>query len=395
MKQGWLKILDLCSEYSLYGLILFIPISTAAVETFFGFCLLFFMIKKAINPDFKIFKSYTHLFLLLFIIFSAASLFNSGPYIIKSLKALFFKWAEYVLIFLIAQDTLANFKRRRHICIYILLGMACILVIDSFSQHFLGIEFIRQRGMFRPGGYSRLFSVTASFQHYNDYASFLVVALSLSLALLIPKQKKIYNFGLYLLIGLTIASLLLTFSRGSWLAFVLSLVLMLFISRKVKKIFPILAAFIILIISLPGTKERVDFTFGVTGDADRFIVWRSAARMIKENPFLGKGLGTFMDYFHKYVPQLFVQYAHNCYLQIWAEAGIFSLLFFLIFLSLLLLGGIKTFKAKGDYIALGLVCGIFGFLVHSFFDTQFYSLQMSSFFWAAAGILQSITTEVK
>jgi O-antigen ligase len=74
-------------------------------------------------------------------------------------------------------------------------------------------------------------------------------------------------------------------------------------------------------------------------------------------------------------------------LQIWAETGIFSLLSFLIFLTLLLGRGIKAFMINQNSLVLGLLCGISGFLVHSFFDTHLYSLQLAFLFWSMAGLL--------
>ena len=112
--------------------------------------------------------------------------------------------------------------------------------------------------------------------------------------------------------------------------------------------------------------------------------------MIRDHPFVGRGIGTFMDYFHDYMPQFPTEYAHNCFLQIWAETGMFALLAFLGFCIILLGTGMKTFLRTNNYAVLGLVCGLFGFLVHSFFDTQLYSLPLSMLFWSAAGVLWAI-----
>lgn len=391
MKERCLRILDYAGEYSLYGLIFFIPISSAGIEIFFGFILLFYLLKKIIKPDFIFFKSYMHLFLLFFFLFSALSLFNSGYYIIKSFKALFFKWAEYIALFLIVADTLRNSKKRIYICLFILLGVGCLVGIDALSQRFTGIEFLRHKSMVEINKESGLYGVTASFHHYNDFGTYLVFILSLAIALFVSKQKKLYKIALFLLIILLIAGLLLTFSRASWLGFITSLVLMLLISRKFKQLLPILGIFIILLIFIPIAKERAAFTSQYTEGAGRFIIWQSAFRMITERPFLGNGLGTFMDYFHKYTPNLYTQYAHNCFLQIWSESGIFSLLSFLCFIGLLLFKGIKTFRVTNDYFLLGLTCGIFGFLVHSFFDTPLYSLQLATLFWSMLGFVVVLT----
>ena len=116
--------------------------------------------------------------------------------------------------------------------------------------------------------------------------------------------------------------------------------------------------------------------------------------MIKENPFLGKGIGTFMDYFPKYTQNLGAQYAHNCFLQIWAETGIFSLLSFLLFAGSILLRGIRylwTVPVRGFPFLIGLISSFFAFLVGSFFETHLYSLQLSVLFWFIGGWLLALT----
>jgi O-antigen ligase len=102
-----------------------------------------------------------------------------------------------------------------------------------------------------------------------------------------------------------------------------------------------------------------------------------------------------MSYFAKYIPNLGVMYAHNCYLQIWAEAGIFTLLSFLAFLVILLIKGIRAFRKNKSFILLGLICGILGFAVHSFFDTHLYSLQLSALFWLMSGFSQGLIDKAK
>jgi O-antigen ligase len=131
----------------------------------------------------------------------------------------------------------------------------------------------------------------------------------------------------------------------------------------------------------------VFITFFSGGDATRFAIWKGAWGMIKGHPFLGVGLGTFMANFSRFTKGLGVQYAHNCFLQIWAETGVFALVSFIGFISLVLWEGITTFRRTQDGIVLGLICAIFASLVHSFFDTHLYSLQLAVLFWFLAGML--------
>ncbi|MFH1752917.1 MAG: hypothetical protein ABH875_01920, partial [Candidatus Omnitrophota bacterium] len=55
----------------------------------------------------------------------------------------------------------------------------------------------------------------------------------------------------------------------------------------------------------------------------------------------------------------------------------------------ILVCGIRAALRSSDLMLMGLVCGIFGFLVHGFFDNHFYSLQLSFLFWTLAGLCRS------
>lgn len=384
MKGKWIRFFDHLVEYSLYLMIFWIPISKAGIEICSTLAIFAFCLKKILKPDFKFFSKPVNFFLFFFIAFNALSLLNSGPYLKKSLIALIFKWGEYFLIFFLFEDNFSNRRRIRN-AIFILLSVSILIGIDGLFQYFFMFDFLRHRGLVAlSNGVS---AITVAFNHYNDFGAYLIVIFSLVSALFISKQRWLVKWVLALMLILFETCLLLTFSRGSWIGLISALFLMLFISRKFKEVVSILSIFILLLITMPIIKERLAFIFKIGGDADRFIVWKSAFSMIKENPFLGKGIGTFMDYFSKRVPNLAVQYAHNCFLQIWVETGIFSLLSFLAFVISLLSKGVAAFKKNNNYILLGILCGIFGFLVHSFFDTNFYSLQLSALFWSIAGIL--------
>ncbi|MDP2939837.1 MAG: O-antigen ligase family protein [Candidatus Omnitrophota bacterium] len=394
LKDKWINIADIIVEYCLYGAIFFIPKSKAAIEIFVCLAIFFFLIKKILKPDFKFLKSISCLFLLLFIVFSALSIFNSHIYIKKGLRALIGKWMEYAIIFLLVKDTLKNKIRFRN-AIFILLIFGVVVGIDGFIQGLSGVELLwdNPMGVTNNG----LAAITGPFRHHNDFGAYLLVIIALMIGIWLSDNLKFINkILLAFCIGLLLLSMLLAYSRGSWLGFIFALILMLALSRRFKLIIPLLSIFILLLFFLPGVKGRSILTFQfnspnllIWNDADRFRVWGVAFRMIRENPFLGKGLGTFMDYFSKYKPNIVVQYAHNCFLQIWAEAGIFSLVSFLAFAASVLFEGINKFKQNNDFVLLGLVASMFAFLVHSFFDTNLYSLQLSILFWLCMGLVSA------
>lgn len=393
MKEKIVKYLEYITEYSFYSLIFFTPISIAAIEISTTLIIISFYLKKTYKHDYKLlFKSF-NLFLMLFYIFSGLSLFNSGSYLTKSLWALFFKWGKYLLIFIIAQDFFSNSRLIRNASV-IFLFTGLLLGIDGIFQHTFGIDFIRHKSiMLRPEfSLIKVNAVRATFQHYNDFGAYLVIAISFIISLSLSERiKRIYRWILFfsgIVLGIC---LLLTLSRGSWLSFMAAIALMMFLSNKAKKIIPLTAIIlIILFLAIPEFRMMGAFTFGPSGDMDRFKVWQTAFAMIKDHPILGQGIGTFMANFRKYMPNLIIQYAHNCFLQIWAETGIFSLLSFLGFLVLLFSEWIKAFNKNHNLLILGLLCGIFGFLVHSFFDTDLYSLQLSVLFWFTVGLTTAV-----
>lgn len=393
-----LGIADKMSEYSLYAVIFFIPISIAAVESFICFALLGFIIKKIILPDFTFIKSHFSFVLLLFLIFCSFSLFNSGLYINKSINALFFKWGQYILIYFLVQDTLFSYRRIKN-AVVILLFAGSLVALDGLFQYFFGWEFRGRQIIVTAGGIK---AITGPFKHYNAFAAYLVCVLILFITTIFDrnsfkfsdflKNKAMYCLKFFLLF-LLLCCFLLTFSRGGWFSFLFASLLIGFFSRKWEHVVSVFSFFIIILVLAPAIRERLMFIFQPGGDANRFGIWNVAWNMIKENPFLGKGVGTFMAYFTNYNNVLGVQYAHNSFLQILAETGIFAFSSFVAFITLILWQGIKSFLKFHDYLVLGLLCAIFGYLVHSFFDNHLYSLQLAVLFWFMAGMLVVVSKD--
>lgn len=103
-------------------------------------------------------------------------------------------------------------------------------------------------------------------------------------------------------------------------------------------------------------------------------IWRDSLSIFRAHPILGAGLGSFETVYPQYghsdgttvVPQ-----AHNDYLQILADAGIFGGVALLTFLALFFQALFKSLRIKDSRlksVALGVGGGVIAMLVHSFFD---------------------------
>lgn len=384
MKDRIYNLFIVLGEYALYGLLFFLPISNALIESFAGLALFSFVGRKIIKPDFRFLKFWPNIILYVFLLFSALSLFNSGAYLVKSLNALFGKWMQYLGICLIFQDAIYDekvFKRG----IWVFLSSAILIILSGLSQYFFGLEFLRNRSIYELSGGTH--PITSSFVHYNSFGGYLVVVLALTVALLLANNNfGVKAFGLLALTMFSTLAIVFTFSRGSLLAFAISFIFIcIFAKRHLKWLIPVILIGIVIFL-FPAFHERLLFTFKTYGDANRFKYWVVAMKMIGEHPFLGMGVGTFMANFSKFQPYLAPAYAHNCYLQIWAETGIFSLISFLAFAASVIYLGIKKFVISKDYVLLGLLAGVIGFLIHSLFDVNLYSLQLVILFWVWVGL---------
>jgi O-antigen ligase len=388
MKEKTYKIFSFINEYSLYGILFFLPISKAIIESLFGLALLAFVLKNCLKPDLRFLKTAVNLTLLVVFLFFALSLFNNGKYLAKSLSALFLKWGEYFALFYLFQDAIRD-RKKGELAVRVFFISSFIVVADCIFQRLVGHDFFRWKAPDILG--SGAIALRAAFNNYNSLSSYLVIAISIMAGLLLRAQKAFLRTVLWIILAFACFALVLTFSRGGWLGFILACLVILSLRPKSYGLLVAFCIFGTLLFLIPEVKERFLFIFKTGGDTNRFLTWKETWGMVQQNPFLGKGIGTFMDYFPKQIPWLIIGYAHNCYLQIWFESGIFSLISFLAFITMVIFGGFKAFLRDNDFLVLGISAGLTGFLLHSFFDTQFYSLQLSFLFWSIAGILVSLT----
>jgi len=386
LKDRLYHFFALVGEYALYGLLFSLAVSNALVECFALLMLIGFLGRKIIKPDFSYLKFWPNIFLVLFLLFGSLSLFNSGDYLNKSIHALLGKWMQYWGICIIAQDNLYDQKIVKR-GIWAFLFGASLAVFSGLSQYYLGIEFLRNRAMLDATS-KGTFAITSSFSHFNGFGGYLVIVLPLIAVSLISNNAFSFRAaGLVVLFTFSTIAMTLTLSRGSWLASLFSFIFLFAFTKKNLKWLILVLIVIIIMFTSTQLLERLSFAFKGGGDNGRLIFWSIALRMIHEHPFFGLGLGTFMANMLKYISRSDMSYAHNCYLQIWAETGIFNLLSFICFVFFLIYFGIKKFLRFKDFLLLGLLSGFIGFLIHSFFDVNLYSLRLAVLFWLWVGLI--------
>jgi len=394
MKLRIIRYLDVAVEYLIYGVIFFIPISITMIGTFAGMATVFFLIKTILSKDLFAIKSnrFLFLFILLFFISMGLSLFNSGPLIAKSIKALLIKWGRHPLFLWTIIGTFRDTKRIAR-AVGVCLFSAMLVGTSVFTQKFFNWEFLRGRAMVGP-------YITGSFKNQNGLAAYLTCVIPVFLGLSLWRWKRIVLK--LLLFSITIILMIFSFwtsCRGGWLGLISGLMFVVLVTnyRRIKKAFWFLFTFsYIFCVPLIGIGL---FFYQHRRDSYRFTLFKGAWNMIVENPFFGKGVGTFMDYCALYANSPIAYYAHNCFLQIWAESGIFSLLSFLLFVGYVfyrsLKASFKISKSINSFILIGMSAGLLGFLVHSFFEVHLYSFQLSFLFWIMLGLTVSLYSSLE
>lgn len=118
-----------------------------------------------------------------------------------------------------------------------------------------------------------------------------------------------------------------------------------------------------------------------TGLMDRRSVWGDTLAMFRAHPILGIGLGAFETVYPIYGRgngTFLIQFAHNDYLQILADAGAAGgalALWFIAAIFRAFFAGLKSRDRLLSGLALGAGAGIFALLIHSLFD---FNLQIPS-----------------
>jgi putative inorganic carbon (HCO3(-)) transporter len=192
---------------------------------------------------------------------------------------------------------------------------------------------------------------------------------------------------------LMLLSELLTFSRGGYLGLAFSSLVMLALLWKrfsicQKRFWISLSSLSILSVSLVDSSvfSRFLSIFNLKegSNTERLKNWGEGYRVFSDNILSGVGIGNYSYYLDPLLSYRDPVYAHNLYLDLGAEMGIFALTVW----GLLIVSTIwQLYKVSRNsdndflsFLSVGLIGSLVWFSVHAFFDTPIYSPQILSIF---------------
>jgi O-antigen ligase len=235
----------------------------------------------------------------------------------------------------------------------------------------------------------------------NFAAAYLSISLASAVSLLFTNLGRVHKWLAIAVVGLGGPALIFTLSRGGWMAFALSVVLICLLQwcrRGFSLKMPIAVVLILGMLYFPFQSAISARLFGDDkGSAEsRIPLMKLAYRIIKDNPVLGVGVNNFTVAMGRYLtPEFrhgFLYAVHNKYLLVLSETGIVGLLAFLAFLLDALRKGWQCWAVQDRLlspIALGFAAGIAGHMVHMSVDV-FRGRPTQQLLWLVAGLLTAM-----
>ena len=310
--------------------------------------------------------------------FIITSLKNNKDYIHKILKALILSGfilsligvVQFALQFFIGIDSIIIFWSK--------------YISPIFYGNTFGAEVIANPSwLVNIGGATvlRAFSLFPDPHMFSFYLG-LLIPIVLAIALVNKNNSKL----LYLILVVMLFAELFTFSRGGYLGMIfgISAVIILLwqqIAFNKKIILGLISTIAIIFLLTTGqsvlNRFLSSFDFNEGSNTERLKNWNQGYEMFANNFLLGVGIGNYSVEINPTIEYRSPVYAHNLYLDIGAEMGIFALIVWVLLIIVTIWQLYKVSKKTKDNffraLSLGLIGSLVWFSAHSFFDTPIYS----------------------
>lgn len=262
-----------------------------------------------------------------------------------------------IILFFVLINSKINFKKLIYFFLSTSVLQAFIGIYQFFSQKVFSCKYL---GIAPHDAYvlgssvleneqGRLIRAYGGLDHPNIFGALMFFAIIFSIFLFLKYNFKarhiILLFSALLIFSL---GLLVSFSRSAFLALFISLLFLLFFFLFKKKgimrkkyfailiiLFIFFSTFSVIFRPLIIDRFNINSRLEKISLSEREGQFETASKIILEKPWLGLGLGTYsknLITLNPDQPFYTAQPVHNVLVLIWAESGLFALIFFLLFL---------------------------------------------------------------
>lgn len=273
--------------------------------------------------------------------------------------------------------------------IRVFLGSSCAGAVHALANYILAWS--KGRGYYRAA---------LPFIGCNAAGTVFCVAILTALGCFRSADRRGKLMMLPVIVLLT-AALMVTQSRGAFVAFVVGFIVFLLLGVRsrhslVLKVVALVALVFVVAFFFrisPSVGRRYARILNPMLNKDRLEIWRTALLMIRDHPVLGVGLNNFVNFYPLYEhPEGFgtsMYMAHNVFLEFAATTGIPGLVLFVVIVVLGVCAGIRGLINAGSSSSLPATgLAIFAaVLTHLQFDITLNSGDMLPFFFVPYGVL--------
>jgi O-antigen ligase len=201
-----------------------------------------------------------------------------------------------------------------------------------------------------------------------------------------------------------LSGVVVSFSRGSWLASVVALAILLIpvLRRRFNGwLIPALIVLSTAIVAVAGLAVTLRGGLGGGSDVARVLLWRESLAYLRQHPF-GIGLDQFYQYHNPDFgrslidPSLigksdqFASHPHNLVLDIWLRLGPLGLVAFGWLLIRFFRAALRSMRSRAHIpLALGALAAMIAALVHGLVDNFYFVTDLAFVFWLLLGLVET------
>ncbi len=232
--------------------------------------------------------------------------------------------------------------------------------------------------------------IYSTLENPNVLGEYILLVLPVCIGLMWTADKLGSKVFWAIISGIMGIVLILTFSRGCWIALVVAAAI--YVTLVCGKLWGLaLLVLPVLPFVIPQTVLQRLTSIGDMSDSStsyRVFIWMGTILMMKDFWLSGIGMGE--EAFNSVYPfysysAVVAPHSHNLFLQVWVETGLGGIINFLLILILwfkqMALGHRLTIDKKFKTLLVALSAGVCGFMVQGLFDNCFYNYRVVMVFW--------------
>lgn len=260
---------------------------------------------------------------------------------------------------------------------------------------------------------TRIYRVRSVFHDPNILARYLVIGIFFIISLLQHKVKNIFSvWFLYFTLVLSLLNLILTFSRSSYITFIIGFIIYSYFYLKGRKrfIYSLSVAVIgFVLIVLAFILRAGGETVFDPSNINRLQLLMGGLNIIENHPLVGIGYSSFANYYETVYLEGYLSISseiyksvglateiHNWLIEIWSEQGVIGIIVFMLLFVKIFRIFTSALQQTGDTlyqsVLIGYIMMFYVYLFHGFFYHTFITQFV---FWIMAGFGVSVVNTVK